>query len=81
MGKMKDLFKKIVGNIKGTLYTRMSMIKGRNHKNLKEEEIKKWWQEYTEELYQKGFYNGDNHDGMITHLVTDIWDCEAKWAL
>ena len=81
MGKMKELFKKIVGNIKGTLYTSMGMIKDWNHKNLKEEEIKKWWQEYTEELYQKGFYNWDNQDGMVTHLETDIWDCEAKWAL
>ena len=76
MGKMKELFKKIVGNIKGTLYTSMGMIKDWNHKNLKEEEIKKWWQEYTEELYQKGFYNRDNQDGMVTHLETDIWDCD-----
>ena len=81
MGKMKDLFKKIVGNIKGTLYTRMGMIKDQNSKNLSEKDIKKWCQEYTEKLYQKGHYDWDNHDGMVTYLGTDIWDYEAKWAL
>ena len=47
----------------------------------KEEDIKKWWQEYTEELYKKDLHNPDNHDGMITHLETDILECEVKWAL
>ena len=57
------------------------MIKDQNSKNLTEKEIKKQLQEYTEELYQKGLYDWDNHDGMVTYLETNIWDCEAKWVL
>ena len=45
------------------------------------EDIKKRWQEYTEELYKKDFHNQHNHDGVITHLETDILECEVKWAL
>ena len=81
MGKMKDLFKKIVGNIKGTLYTRMGMIKDQNSKNLSEKDIKKWWQEYTEELYKKELHDPDNHDIVITHLEPDILEYEVKWDL
>ena len=65
MGKTRDLFKKI-GNTKGTLLAKIGTLKDRNHKTLTEaEEIKKRWQEYTEELYKKGLNNPDNHDGVI----------------
>ena len=82
MGKTKDLFKKI-GAIKGTLYVRMGMIKDRNSKDLTEtEEIKKRWQEYTEELFKKkGLNDLDNHDYVVTHLMPAILECECKWAL
>ena len=57
-------------------------IKDRNGRDLREaEDIKKRWQEYTEELYKKDLHNRDNHDGMITHLEPDILECEVKWAL
>ena len=57
-------------------------IKDRNDKDLTEaEDIKKRWQDYTEELYKKDLHHPDNHDGMITHLETDILECEVKWAL
>ena len=60
----------------------MHTIKGRNGKDLTEaEDIKKRWQEYTEELYKKDLNNPDNHDGVITHLEPDIVECEVKWAL
>jgi len=60
----------------------MGMIKDRNGKDLTEaEEIKKRWQEYTEELYKKGLNDLDNHNGMLTHLESDILECEVKWAL
>ena len=60
----------------------MGMIKSRNSKDPSEaEEIKKRWQEYTEELYKTGLNDPDNHDGVITHLEPDILDCEVKWAL
>ena len=60
----------------------MGTIKDRNIMNLKEtENIKKRWQEYTEELYKKDLHDPDNHDGMITHLEPDILECEVKWAL
>ena len=60
----------------------MGMMKGRNGKDLREaEEIKKRWQEYTEELYKKGLNDLDNHDDMVTHLERDILECEVKWAL
>ena len=60
----------------------MGTIKDRNCIDLTEAEyIKKWWQEYTEELYKKDFHDPDNHDGVITHLEPDILECEVKWAL
>ena len=81
MGKTRDLFKK-TGAIKGTFHARMGMEEDRNGKDLKEvEEIKKRWQEYTEELYKRGFNDPDNHDGMVTHLEPDILECDIKWAL
>ena len=68
MGKTRDLFKKI-GEIKGTFHAKMGTVKDRNGKDLTEaEEIKKKWQEYTEELYRKCLNNLDNHDGVFTHL-------------
>ena len=81
MGKTRDLFKKI-RDTKGTFHAKMGTIKGRNGMDLTEAEyIKKRWQEYTEELYKKDPHDPDNHDGMITHLKTDIPECEVKWAL
>ena len=78
MGKIKDLFKKI-GDIKGTLHARMGMIKDRNGKDLTEaEEIKKSWQEYIEELYEKDPNDLDNHNGMITHLEPHILEYEVS---
>ena len=60
----------------------MGTIKDRNCIDLTEAEyIKKWWQEYTEELYKKDLYDSDNHDGVITHLKPDILDCDVNWAL
>ena len=81
MGKTRDLFKKI-RDIKGTLHAKMDMIKDRNGMDLTEaEDIKKRWQEYTEELYKKDLHDPDNHDGVITSLETDILECGVKWAL
>ena len=81
MGNTRDLFKKI-RNTKGTFHEKMSTIKERNDMDLTEaEDIKKRWQEYTEELYKKDLQNPDNHDGVITHLEPDILECEVKWAL
>ena len=81
MGKARDLFKKI-RDTKGTFYARMNMVKDRNSKHLtEEEEIKKRWQEYTEELYKNDLHDPDNKDGVITHLEPDILECEVKWAL
>ena len=81
MGKTRDLVKR-TGAIKGTFHARMGMEEDRNGKDLKEvEEIKKRWQEYTEELYKRGFNDPDNHDGMVTHLEPDILECDIKWAL
>ena len=81
MGKTGDLFKKI-SDTKGTFHAKMGSIKDRNGMDLTEGEYsKKWWQEYTEELYKKDLHDPDNHDGVITHLETDILECEAKWAL
>ena len=81
MGKTRDLFKKIRDN-KGTFHAKMGLIKDRNGMDLIEaEDIKKRWQEYTEELYKKDLHNPDNHNGMITHLEPDILECEVKWAL
>ena len=81
MGKTRDLFKKI-RDIKGTFHAKMGSIKDRNGMDLTEaEDIKKRWQQYTEELYKKGLHNPDNHNGMITHLEPDILEGEVKWAL
>ena len=81
MGKTRDLFKKIRDN-KGTFHAKMGSIKDRKVRDLTEaEDIKKKWQEYTEELYKKDFHDPDNHDGVITHQEPDILECEVKWAL
>ena len=81
MGKTGDLFKKI-RDAKGTFHAKMDTIKDRNGKKRTEaEEIKKRWQEYTEELYKKNINDPDNHDGVIIHLEPDILECEVKWAL
>ena len=75
-----DLFKKI-RDTKGTFHAKMGTIKDRNGMDLTEaEDIKKRWQEYTEELYKKDLNDPDNHDGVITHLEPDILECEVKWA-
>ena len=91
--KTRDLFKKI-RDTKGTFHAKMGSIKDRNGMDLTEaEEIKKRWQEYTEDLYKKGLNDPDNHcykiglndpdkpDGVVTHLEPDILECEVKWAL
>ena len=81
MGKTRDLFKKI-GDIKGNFHSRMAMIKDRNSKDqTKAEEIRKRWQEYTEELYKKGLNDPDNQNGVVTHLEPDMLKCEVQWAL
>ena len=81
MGKTRDLFKKI-RDTKGTFHAKMGSIKDRNGRDLTEvEDIKKRWQEYTEELYKKDLYDPDNHNGVVTHLEPDILECEVKWAL
>ena len=81
MGKTRDHFKKIRGT-KGPFHAKMGTIKDRKGMNLtKAENIKKRWQEYTEELYKKDLHDPDNHDGVITHLEPDILECEVKWAL
>ena len=78
MEKTRDLFKKI-RDTKGTFHAKMSLIKDRNGMDLTEaEDIKKRWQEYTEELYKKDLYNPDNHNAVITHLEPDILECEVK---
>ena len=80
-GKTRDLFKRI-RDTKGTFHAKMGSIKDRNGMDLTEvEDIKKRWQEYTEELHKKVLHNQDNHDGVITHLEPDILECEVKWAL
>jgi len=81
MGKPRDLLKKI-RDTKGTFHADISTIKDRYGMDLTEaEDIKKRWQEYTEELYKKDLHDLDNHDGVITHLEPDILECEVKWAL
>ena len=81
MGKTRDLSKKI-GNTKGNFCAEIGTIKNRNGMDLTEaEDIKKRWQEYTEELYKKDPHDPDNHDGVITHLETDILECKVKQAL
>ena len=81
MEKTRDLFKKIK-DTKGTFHAKMGLIKDRNGMDLTEaEDIKKKWQEYTEELYKEYLHNPDNHDGVITCLESDILECEVKWAI
>ena len=81
MGKTRALFRKI-RDTKGTFHAKMGSLKDRNSMNLMEaKDIKKRWQEYTEELYKKDLHDPDNHDGVITHLEPDILECEVKWAL
>ena len=81
MEKTRDLFKKI-RDTNGKFQAKMGSIKDRNGMDLTEaEDIKKRWQEYTEELYRKDLHDPDNHYGVITHLEPDILECEGKWAL
>ena len=81
MRKTRDLFKKI-RDTKGTFHAKMGSIKDRNGMDLTEaEDIRKRWQEYTEELYKKDLHDPYNHDSVITHLEPDILGCEVKWAL
>ena len=81
MGKTSDFIKKI-RDTKGTFHAKMDTIKDRSGMDLTEvEDIKKRWQEYTEELYKKYLQDPENHSGMITHLEPDILKCEVKWAL
>ena len=75
MGKIRYLFKKIRDS-KGTFHAKMGTVKDRNGMDLTEpEDIKERWQEYTEELYKKDLHDPDNHDGVITHLQSDILEC------
>ena len=81
MGKTRDLFKKI-RDTKGIFHAKMGSIKDRNIMDITEaENIKKRWQEYTEELYKQDLHDPDNHHGVITDLEPDILECEVKWAL
>ena len=81
MRKTRDLLKKIK-DTKGTFHAKMGTRKERNIMDLTEaEDVKKRWQEYPEELYRKGLNDQDNHDGVITHLESDVLECEVKWAL
>ena len=81
MGKTRDLFKKI-RDTKGTFHAKMGSIKDRNCMDLTEaEDIKKRWQEYTEELYKKDLHDPDNYDGVITYLEPDNLECEVQWTL
>ena len=81
MGKTRDVSKKI-RDTKGTFHAKMGSIKDRSGRDLtKAEDIKKRWQEYTEELHRKDLHDPNNHDGVITHLEPDILECEAKWAI
>ena len=81
MGKTRGLLKKI-RDTKGTFHAKIGSMKNRNGMDLTEaENIKKRWQEYTEELYKKDLHDSDNHDGVITHIEPDILECKVKWAL
>ena len=81
LGKTRDLFKKI-RDTKGSFHAKLGSIKDRNGIDLTEaEDIKKRWQEYTEELYKKDLHDQDNHNGVITHLEPDILECEFNWTL
>ena len=78
MEKIRDLFKKI-RDTKGTFHAKMGTIKNRNGLDLTEaEDIKKRWQEYTEELYKKDLHDPDHHDGVITQLELDIWNVKSS---
>ena len=79
IGNTRDLIKKI-GDTKGTFNTNKGTIQDRNGKGLTEE-IKKRWQEYTEELFKNGLNDLGNHDGVVTHLEPDTLQCEIKWIL
>ena len=81
MGETRDLFKKI-RDTKGIFHAKMGSIKDRHGRDLTEaEDIKKRWQECTEELYKRYLNDRDNHDGVITHTESDILECELKWVL
>ena len=81
MGKTRAFSKKM-SDTKGIFHAKMGSIKDRNGMDLTEaQDIKKRWQEYTEELYKKELHDQDNHHGVITHLKPDILECEVKWAL
>ena len=81
MGKARDLFK-IIRDTRGIFHAKVGTIKDRNGMDLTEAEgIKNRWQECTEELYKKDLHDPDNHNGEITHLESDILECEVKWAL
>ena len=81
MGKTSDLFMKI-RDTKGKFHTKIGTIKDRNNMDLTEaEDIRKRWQEYTEELYRRNLHDPDNHDGLIMQLEPDILECKVKWAL
>ena len=80
MGKTRDLFKKI-RDTKGTFHAKMGSIKDRNNMDLTEADVKKRWQEYTEELCKKDLHDPINHEGVITHLEPDILECEVNWTL
>ena len=78
MGKTRDLLKKS-RDTKGTLEAKMGTIKDRNGMDLTEaEDIKKWWQEYTKDLYKKDLHDPDNHDGVITHLRPTSWNVKSS---
>ena len=81
MGKTEDLFEKI-RDVKGIFHAKMGTIKDRNSIHLSEaEDVKKRWQEYTEEICKKDLNDLDNYDGVITHLEPGILECKVKWAL
>ena len=81
MGKTRDLFEK-TRDTKGIFHAKVGTIKDRNGRDITEaEDIKKRWQEYTEELYKKDLHDSYNHDDVITHLQPDILECEVKWTL
>ena len=81
LGKTRDLFKKI-RDTKGTFHAKMCTVEDRNGMDLTEaEDVKKRWQEYTEERNKRDLHDPDDHDGVITHLEPDILECEVKWAL
>ena len=81
IGRTRDFFKKI-RSTKGIFHAKMGTIKDRNGMDLREaEDVKKRWQEYTEELYKKDIHNPDIHNGVITDVEPDILECKVKWAL